>query len=75
MDFRLTEEQQLIRESMTEFCKRYIKNEDVIEWGKQHRVPDSIYKAYLDEGFARLNMPEEYGGTEIDTLTTCLLNE
>lgn len=75
MDFRLTEEQMLIQESMREFCKRYIKNEDVVEWGKQHRVPDSIYKAYLDEGFARLNMPEEYGGTEIDTLTACLLNE
>ena len=33
MDFRLTEEQMLIQESMREFCHRYIKNEDVLEWG------------------------------------------
>ena len=75
MDFSFTEEQLLMQESMSEFCKRYISNDDVIEWGKQHRVPDRIYKAYHDEGFAKLNMPEEYGGIEIDTVTSCLLNE
>lgn len=75
MDFRMTEEQELLLESVREFVQRNFTEEKIKQWYQEHGVPDELTKAYLDAGFGYLLIPEEYGGTPVDTLTLCLVIE
>lgn len=72
IDFSLTEEQELLLESVKEFCERNVTEAKIQEWIANHRVPDEYNKAYLDAGFGFFGIPEEYGGVEIDIVTQAL---
>lgn len=75
MDFSLTDEQQLLLESVDDFCDAYF-NEDVIRsMYESHSMPDEIVCAYRDAGFGLLGIPEEYGGIPADNLTIGLVLE
>jgi alkylation response protein AidB-like acyl-CoA dehydrogenase len=75
MDFELSDEQELLVENVTEFCKRHI-NEDIIKKiYDEHHIPAELSKAYMDAGFAMIGVPEEYGGTPASYLTRALLYE
>lgn len=76
MDFRKTEEQELMLESMDEFLagcgfddnyfkEKYAKSENPVEF----------FRACKDAGFSLLGIPEEYGGTDVDLLTRVMLAE
>lgn len=76
MDFKLTEEQELLLESLDEFMdtcgfdNAYFAD----KWNKN--LPTSEFdKAFLDAGFGMLGIPEEYGGTQVDLLTMVLVAE
>ena len=75
MDFKMTEEQELLLESLREFVERNITEPDVKKWTDNHKAPDELMKAYYDAGFATMGIPEEYGGTPADAITLCLLVE
>lgn len=75
MDFTLTDEQQLLVESVEEFVARNITEDKIAQWYAQGGVPDELTKAYLDAGFGLMGIPEEYGGVPCDRLTLGILTE
>lgn len=77
MDFSLTDEQELLLESIDEFFDRHPEfNEEYIAAQEAKHEPLTEYRqAMLDAGFGLLGIPEEFGGTMVDTLTLCLVAE
>ncbi|SHN88269.1 acyl-CoA dehydrogenase [Desulfitobacterium chlororespirans] len=75
MDFKLTEEQQLLLESFRELLSRECTEEYLREIDEKHQPGVKVLKALADNGFSSLGIPEEYGGTPVDDLTLMLLCE
>lgn len=75
MDFGLTDEQELMIESVKEFAERYYTEDAIKQMYETGRTPDEILKAYLDAGFGYMGLPEEYGGIPCDELTLGLIIE
>lgn len=75
MDFRKTDEQELLLDSVREFAQRNITEDKIKQWYDDRCVPDELTKAYLDAGLGYLGIPEEYGGTPVDRTTLCLVVE
>ena len=73
--YHITEEQELMVESVREWCERNFTEEDVKEWCKNHRVPNEIYKSWTEAGFGLLGLPEEAGGITADSMTQVLVLE
>jgi Acyl-CoA dehydrogenases len=75
MDFRLTEEQELLLESLRELMARECPESYVRECDERGRFPVEFAKALVDSGFGLLGVPEEQGGTEVDIMTLILVKE
>lgn len=75
MDFRITDEQELMLENLREFCAREITEEKIQQWYQDRRVAKDVCKAYLDAGFGYMFIPEEYGGIPSDAMTMVLVVE
>lgn len=75
MDFALTDEQELLLESVREFCDRYFTEDVVKQMYETHSMPDEIAEAYRDAGFGLMGIPEEYGGIPTDRVTIGLMIE
>ena len=76
MDFKLTEEQELLLESVEEFCKTCGFDDNYFKTCyAEARVPYEYQKAMMDAGLGLLGLPEKYGGTPVDVLTMMLVNE
>lgn len=75
MDFNLTDEQELLVESINDFVSRYFTEEKIAEWYAAGEVPDEVTRAWLDAGFGLMGLPEEYGGVPCDKLTLGIMNE
>ncbi|WP_294440340.1 acyl-CoA dehydrogenase family protein [uncultured Slackia sp.] len=75
MDFALTDEQELLLESVREFCDRYFTEDVIKEMYETNSMPDEIAEAYRDAGFGLMGIPEEYGGIPADKVTIGLMIE
>lgn len=75
MDFALTDEQELLLESVDEFCERYFTDDVIREMYENHSMPQEIAEAYRDAGFGLMGIPEEYGGIPADKVTLGLMIE
>ncbi|SHN88289.1 acyl-CoA dehydrogenase [Desulfitobacterium chlororespirans] len=75
MDFKKTEEQELLLESLRELLTREMPESYLKECDEQHQYPTKLAKALVDNGFSLLGIPEEYGGTPADILTQILVIE
>lgn len=75
MDFRLTEEQELLLESLDELMERECSPSYVAQCDREGRFPAEFAQALADNGFGLLGVPEEYGGVPVDTLTLMLVKE
>ena len=74
MDFSLSDEQQLIRETARAFCDREIVPH-AREWDRTERMDLGIVAKLADVGFLGCALPEEYGGMGLDTISYCLVME
>jgi len=74
MDFKLTEEQELIRKNVREFCE---KNVDPIalEIDENSRHPVELFQKLAEGGWMGIPIPPEYGGAGADYLTHILAVE
>ena len=61
MDFTLTPEQELIRDSARAFCDREIVPH-AREWDRSERMDEGIVPKLAEIGFLGCALPEEYGG-------------
>src|SRR5207249_10039059 len=61
MDFRLTEEQRLVRDTARDFVDRELIPH-VRDWEEKGEVPRSFYRKMAGLGFLGAPVPEKYGG-------------
>src|SRR5664279_2634916 len=75
MDFGLTDEQELLLDSLRELLERECPESYIAELDRTHQAPTSFRLALHEAGFASLGFPEEYGGTPCDAVTLMMLTE
>ena len=75
MDFALTDEQQLLLDSVRELMARGNYDAYFKECDAKGELPQKAIDAAVEAGFATLGIPEEFGGTPCDELTKFLVAE
>lgn len=75
MDFSYTDEQELLVESIKEFCDRFLDEKKIAEMYQQQSMSDELIKEYLEAGFGLMGIAEEYGGIPCDRVTLGILTE
>lgn len=75
MDFKTTDEQQLLIDSLRELLARECSESYLQECDANHQFPVKGWKALADNGFLALGLPEEYGGTPADAVTCVMVEE
>jgi butyryl-CoA dehydrogenase len=74
MDFRLSEEQRLARESVRDFAEREIKPiASKIE--REERFPGEVVRQMAELGLMGMTVPPEYGGAGLDSVSYALVIE
>jgi butyryl-CoA dehydrogenase len=68
MDFKLTEEQELIRKNMREFAAKYV-DPIAVEIDENSRHPAELFKKLAEGDWLGMPIPTEYGGAGADYLT------
>jgi butyryl-CoA dehydrogenase len=68
MDFKLTEEQELIRKNMREFTAKYV-DPIAVEIDENSRHPAELFKKLAEGDWLGIPIPIEYGGAGADYLT------
>lgn len=74
MDFDLTEEQRLVRDTARDFALREVAPK-AAEIDKSGRWPAEIVAKMAELGFLGVAIPQEYGGAGLDALTYSLVME
>lgn len=74
-EFKKTEDQELLLESLKEVYERNDLDAYFKECDEKHEFPQKAIDVMVDAGFATLGIPEQYGGTEVDILTQCMVVE
>ncbi|HET9833435.1 MAG TPA: acyl-CoA dehydrogenase [Vicinamibacterales bacterium] len=74
MDFRLTEEQQLLRRTVREFAETEIRPH-VREWDETQHFPVELVPKLAELGLLGIQWPEEYGGAGMSALDYCICIE
>ena len=74
MDFQLTEEQKLVRETARDFVDKEIVPH-VREWEAKGEIPHTLYAKMAALGFLGAPVPEKYGGAGMDYVSFALLVE
>jgi alkylation response protein AidB-like acyl-CoA dehydrogenase len=74
MDFSLTEEQKISREQIIRFAQQELNN-GVSERDREQIFPHELWLKCGEMGFQGLPIPEEYGGSGLDPLSTAIALE
>lgn len=74
MDFRLSEQHDLLRKTVREFCEREVRPH-ARQWDKAERFPSEIVPRLAELGLLGIRIPEEYGGSGLDTQAYALCVE
>src|SRR5881628_1157444 len=74
MDFRLTPQQELVRDTAKDFVDREIVPH-AREWETKGEVPRSLYRKMAELGFLGAPVPTTYGGAGMDYVSFALLVE
>ena len=74
MDFRLTEEQALLRRTVREFAETEIRPY-VREWDQDQHFPTVLMPKLASLGLLGIQFPEEYGGAAMSAIDYCLCIE
>ena len=74
MDFRLTEEQELLRRSVREFAETEIRPH-VMEWDQAQHFPSELVPQLASLGLLGIQTPEKYGGAGMSAIDYCICIE
>ena len=74
MDFRLTEDQELLRRSVREFAETEIRPH-IVEWDNAQHFPSELVPALASLGLMGIQFPEEYGGAGMSAIDYCICIE
>ncbi|MGW5377929.1 acyl-CoA dehydrogenase family protein [Nocardia sp. NPDC003999] len=74
MNFELSEDQELIRKSVAELCRKF-DDQYWMEKDQAHEFPTEFYDAVASGGWLGITIPEEYGGHGLGITEATLLAE
>jgi alkylation response protein AidB-like acyl-CoA dehydrogenase len=74
MDFRPTDEQDLLRRSVREFAEGEI-GPHVMEWDEAQHFPMDLLPKLASLGLMGIQFPEEYGGSAMSAVDYCICIE
>ena len=74
MDFELSEQHTLLRSTVRDFFEKEIKPH-ARAWDEEERFPMEIVPRLAELGLLGIRIPEEYGGSEMDTLSYAIVIE
>ena len=74
MDFRLTDDQQLLRRSVREFAEREIRPH-VMEWDEAQHFPQELIPKLGALGLMGIQFPEAFGGAAMSAVDYCICIE
>ncbi|HEV8339728.1 MAG TPA: acyl-CoA dehydrogenase family protein [bacterium] len=74
MDFSLTEEQQLIHQTVREFAERELRPH-ATQWDREGVFPRALTPKIAELGLWGMTVPSAYGGSEVDVLSMALAIE
>ena len=74
MDFKPTEEHQLIRQSVREFCDKYV-SPIAEEVDRYQRYPEEVIKKIAEQDLMGIYFPAEYGGAGADVMSYAIVLE
>jgi alkylation response protein AidB-like acyl-CoA dehydrogenase len=74
MDFRLTEEQELLRRTVRDFAETEIRPH-VREWDREQHFPVELIPALASLGLMGIQFPDDYGGAGMSAIDYCLCIE
>jgi acyl-CoA dehydrogenase len=75
MDFSFTEEQELFRKAIREWCEKNLPLEKIREMDTEGEIPHEMLNSMADLGLLIMTAPEEHGGTGADWVTACIAAE
>jgi len=75
IDFSFTEEQELFRNALQEWCQKNLPLEKIREMDSKGEIPHEILKSMADMGLLIMTAPQEHGGTGADWVTACIAAE
>lgn len=75
MDFNFTEEQELFRKALREWCEKNLPLEKIREMDSRGEIPKEVLKSMSDLGLLIMTAPQEHGGTGADWVTACIAGE
>jgi alkylation response protein AidB-like acyl-CoA dehydrogenase len=75
MDFRLTKDQQKLKDSVRQFCENEFDAKAALELDRKEMFPMELYKKAAKLGFSSLFIPEKHGGQGQGYLAACLAME
>lgn len=74
MDFRITKEQEMIKQMARTFAEKEIRPY-AAKWDKDEYCPLETIAKMHDLGLTTMGVPEEYGGSGLDNVAMCLVME
>lgn len=74
MDFELTEEQRMLKETVARFVEKEITPRAAL-WDEQESFPSDVFRAMGELGLFGVSVPEAYGGSGADFLSCVLTME
>lgn len=74
VEFKVTEEQELIRANMREFCQKYLEP-IAAEIDENSRHPAEVFEKLAEGGWLGMPYPTEYGGAGLDFVTYAMVIE
>ena len=75
IDFEISEEQKMIRETTREFTERELTQEVIRGYERQRKFPYEIIKKMVSIGLTGATVPTEYGGAGTDWISHGLVSE
>ncbi|MBI5251653.1 MAG: acyl-CoA dehydrogenase family protein, partial [Desulfomonile tiedjei] len=75
MDFRFTEEQEMLRDTVRRFVEKEIPPEVARQIDEKEEFPHELLQKLCDLGFMGINVPEEYGGQGGNVIDEMILFE
>lgn len=74
MDFELSEQHTILRQTVRDFCDREVRPK-AREWDREERFPHEIVPRLAELGLLGIRIPEEYGGSAMDMLSYAIVVE
>ena len=73
LDFALSDEQKLVRNSVREMLQQFLpRRAEFRDMGREGQFPEELWQAYADMGLMGCLVPEEYGGNNMGLLALAL---